>query len=194
MDNQNQPTPSGSVLSVKKFSIISVAHSILYATDYWFDNILYPAVLLLFGKMVGLIILIILSGIICFGLLVLHAKSKVDWLGVDVVEEIKVKTRAKIEEFYSKRGVWWRIVHLTTYLLILPPRIVLWALDKSDFAAFVALSIYTDALKTTAFLRHGRKGSLSRRDYKIFYSSIVLSNLWWTLRWSVIIEFVKWLV
>ncbi len=194
MDNNIQPAPSGSVLSVKKFSIISVAHSILYATDYWFDNILYPAVLLLFGTTIGLIVLTILSGIICFGLLVLHTKSKEDWLGVDVVEVIKVKTRAKIEKFYSKEGVWWKILHITTYLFILPPRIVLWALDKNDFAAFVALSIYTDAFKTTAFLRHGRKGSLSRRDYKIFYSSIVLSNLWWTLRWTVIIEFIKWLI
>ncbi len=194
MDKQIQLTPSESALSVKKFSIISIAHSILYATDYWFDNILYPAVLLLCGTMFGLIILTILSGIISFGLLVLHAKSKVDWLGVDFVENIKVKTRAKIEKFYSKRGVWWKIIHITTYLLILPPRIVLWALDKNDFAAFVALSIYTDAFKTTAFLRHGRKGNLSRRDYKIFCSSIVLSNLWWTLRWSVVIEFIKWLI
>ncbi len=194
MGKQIQPTPPESVLSVKKVSTISVAHTILYTTDYWFDNILYPAVLLRFGTLIGLIILIILSGLISFRLLVLHTRSKVDWLGVDVVEVIKANTRAKIEKFYSKKGVWWEILHITTYVFILPLRIVLWALDKNDFAAFVALSIYTDAFKTTAFLRHGRKGKLSRRDYKIFYSSIVLSNLWWTLRWSVIIEFIKWLV
>lgn len=194
MDKQIQPTPSESVFTWKKLNILAIAHTVLFVIDKSFDNFLYPAVLLWLGTFFGMITLTILSGLISWGLVALHAVSTVDWLGVDIAEEAKVRVKNLIDKFYSKRGFWWRFIHMITYIFVLPPRIILWALNKNDFAAFCALSIFEDAFKTTAFLRHGRKGSLSRRDYKIFCASLVLTNLWWTLRWSVIIEFIKWLI
>ena len=194
MDKQIQPTPPESVLSKKKMKLLAIAHTLLYALDWGFDNVLYPAILIWLGKLTGMFVLTILSGIICFGLLVYHSRSKDDWLGVDVVEEVKEQGDVWVKKFYSNEGRSWRMIHIISFLPVQIFRLVLWMLKKNDVAAFFALSIYQDAFRTTAFLRHGRKGELSRKDLLIFHASIVLSNLWWTLRWSVIIEFFKWLI
>ena len=47
-----------------------------------------------------------------------------------------------------------------------------------------------DSFVATAYFRHGKDGPLDKHDWKIFFASLIISNLWWTLRWGVIITVV----
>lgn len=176
----------------KKMVLLFKAHTLLYIADWLFDNVLYVFVLAVCGVFVGLLIMTVLSIVFCLTLLMYYIKSDEDWLGVDVVEDVKENGDAWIRKLYSKRTRWWNsIVRVLGYIPTQIFRLVLWLLRKNDIAAFLALSIYEDAFRTTAFLRHGRKGPMNNRDWGIFLASIVVSNVWWTLRWSIIIEVVR---
>ncbi len=62
----------------------------------------------------------------------------------------------------------------------------MWALKKGDIIAFFALSIFEDAFKTTAFLRHGEFNGLRKKDWIVFSLSLIVSNVYWTLSWSIL--------
>lgn len=57
------------------------------------------------------------------------------------------------------------------------------------------LSLHFDPFVTVVYLRDGSPGrsGLSRRDWAVFWSSVVISNLYWTGAVSVLIEFARWL-
>lgn len=174
-----------------RIGTIAISHAVLVTGDFFFDNLLYPAMLVWRGKLVGGVIMTLLSCLICFGLVIFYVRSKKDWLGVDVVEAVKERGEIWIKRFYSNKGHWWLLIKAIAYI---PSRIflmVMWLLKKNDLTAFVALSVYQDAFKTTIFLRHGRTDALVPRDWIVFVSSIIVSNAYWTLRWSVIIEVFK---
>ena len=174
-----------------RIGTIAFSHALLSVVDFLFDNLLYPAMLVWCGKLIGGVIMTSLSCLICFCLVTFYVWSKKDWLGVDVVEAVKERGEIWIKRFYSNKGHWWLLIKAIAYL---PSRIfllVMWLLKKNDIAAFMALSVYQDAFKTTIFLRHGRTDGLVSRDWIIFVASIIVSNVYWTLRWSVIIEIFK---
>jgi len=174
-----------------RIGTIAISHAVLATVDFFFDNLLYPAMLVWHGKLVGGVIMTLLSCVICFCLVTFYVWSKKDWLGIDVVEAVKERGEVWIKRFYSTKGHWCLLIKAIAYL---PSRIfllVMWLLKKNDIAAFLALSVYQDAFKTTIFLRHGRTDGLASRDWLIFVASIIVSNVYWTLRWSVIIEIVK---
>lgn len=176
---------------IKKTKLLVISHTILTIADWLFDNVLYPFVLIWLGNFNGLILMTVLSSIYCFLLLKYYMASKEDWLGVDVLEMVKDNADYWLNKIRNQAGFVWGIYKIFFYLPIKILRLVIWALKKNDVAAFIGLSIYEDAFKTTAFLKHGRKGGLGRRDWVVFWSSILVSNLWWTLQWSVIIAVFK---
>lgn len=179
------------IVWTKKAKLLAKAQLVLASIDWSFDNLLYPTVLLLLGPLMGGVIMTVLAALACYVILAYYIQSKEDWLGVDVIETIKEQGGKWVERLYSKQGYRWKIVHLLAFVPAKIFLLVLWLLKKNDVVAFITLSIYTDGFRATAFLRHGRKGPLTRRDWAIFWSSIVISNLWWTLRWSLIIEVAK---
>ncbi len=175
----------------RKAKTILKGRGALYIADQIFDNVLYPSILVLLGKTLGLVVMVVLTVIYCLSILLYYTKSKEDWLGVDVVESVKERGNEWVKKLYSKTGWWWRLMHAFAYIPTKIFTLTLWLLRKNDLTAFFVLCIQTDAFQTTAFLRHNRKGSLTRKDWWIFSASIVVSNVWWTLRWSIIIELVK---
>lgn len=192
------PAFSQALLTIKKYrsriGMIALAHTVLGVLDFSFDNILYPAVLIWLGEVYGGIVMTVAAGLICFGLVIYYERSKKDWLGVDVVEGVKEHGGVWMERFYSKKGKMWFVVKAIAYL---PSRIfllVLWALKKNDVVAFFALSIYEDAFRTVVFLRHGRFNGLKARDWLIFSASLLVSNVYWVVRWTVLIELFKLIV
>jgi len=54
-------------------------------------------------------------------------------------------------------------------------------MQKSDPVIFLFLSIKFDPFITTAYLRKGRFSGMNKRDWKIFLSSVLISNAYWTL-------------
>ncbi len=182
-----EPVTKSQVLTTIKAKLILKAYAILESIDWAFDNLLYPTILAWLGSLVGGIIMTILSALACYILLMYYIQSKEDWLGVDVMEEVKEQGGGWVQKLYSKKGRWWKLLHITAFIPAKMFLVVLWLLKKNDVVIFFTLSIYQDAFRTTAFLRHGRKGDLDHRDWAIFWASIAVSNVWWTFRWSIII-------
>lgn len=191
--NLRVPAFTRRTLASKKtrFGQILVGHTFLTALDLAFDHGVYPFALYKLGSVNGFVAMTLASGLLCFLLVVLYERMGVDWLGVDVLEEVKEHGQPWVERLMSKNGFWWFLVRVVAWI---PSRIfflVLWLLKKNDLCAFLALSIYEDAFRTVVFLRHGKFSGLGKRDWGIFTASLIISNVYWTIRWSILIEAIK---
>jgi hypothetical protein len=135
---------------------------------WFYDYPLWGFMVLWLGNLWGSLTCSIGAFVINFCLLVWYQKRKVDWLGVNILEEIK------------ERGTQWKIFQL-----------ILWLLKKNDLTAFFVLSIMEDSFITTAFLRHGRFGKLVTKDYLILTASTLVSTVAWSLGMIVAIQLAK---
>jgi hypothetical protein len=172
----------------KKYWVrVGSAHFILTVIDWLFDNLLYITVIALMGPLQGGLVMTLASIVLCAGYLVAYERMKIDWLGVNAVEAVKEHGADWIKRFES-RSIFLKVIAWVPSRIFL---LVLWAIKKNDVTAFIALSIYEDAFKTTAFLRKGRFDGFGIKDTLIFSASIVLSNGYWIVRNSVIIEIGK---
>jgi hypothetical protein len=127
-------------------------------SDYAFDYLLYPLVILKCGLIVGGVLMMGLSMIICLLLIRVYDRLQRDWLGIEYV---------KILRDYDGASGWRR--HLGKLLA------------KSTPLAFLLLSLRYDPFITTAYLRHGQYGGLGARDWRIFLGSLVLGNAAWAV-------------
>lgn len=125
--------------------------------DNAFDYVLYPFVILKLGPAVGGIVMAALSLLDCLLLLKLYDWLKRDWLGIELVKGLR---------HYAGSSRW--------------KRATAWLLGRGDGVAFVVLSLRFDPFITTAYLRHGAYNGLARRDWKIFFGSVLISNAAWT--------------
>ncbi|MBF0555919.1 MAG: hypothetical protein HQK96_15450 [Nitrospirae bacterium] len=102
----------------------------------------------------------VLAGIACYLLIIFYDWSKKDWLGIETVKGLqKYEGNSKIRRFAS------------------------YVLKRSDAVVMLFLSVKYDAFITTAYMRHGsyQFNGMSKRDWKIFFLSLLLSNIYWTL-------------
>jgi len=60
---------------------------------------------------------------------------------------------------------------------------IAWLLLRGRWAEFLFLSLKWDPFITTAFMRAGtgQYDGMSRKDWKIFWLSVLVANLWWIL-------------
>ncbi|MEI6208236.1 MAG: hypothetical protein WCP20_15755 [Desulfuromonadales bacterium] len=145
--------------------------SIKSLISYSFDYLLYPLVIYRFGIITGGAIMMFLSLLACVILVKFYDWSKRDWLGIETIKGMKDY------QGYSKLG-----------------RFTAWMLRRSDSVAFLFLSIKEDAFITMVFLRHGshQYNGMSARDWRIFLSSVAVSNIYWTLAAYMGISVVEW--
>ena len=135
------------------------------------DYILYPFIIYTFGILKGGILMMLISFIVCFLTMKFYDWSKRDWLGIEAIKEIRTyKGKTKIGRFTS------------------------WIMKKSDPVIFLFMSIKFDPFITTAYLRKGANqfNGMKRRDWKIFISSLILSNAYWTLACYMGITLIEW--
>jgi hypothetical protein len=120
------------------------------------------------GSMVGFATMAPLSALVCFGYIRFYDWAKKDWLGFETLKELKDET--------GHRG---RLANLVQRVA-----------RFGDVPAFLALCVYGDPFMVTVYLRRGARkyDNLSRRDWAVFWTSVVVSNGYWTLRWTVIVE------
>jgi len=111
------------------------------------------------GFMLTWLALIVISFITCYLTLKFYDWSKTDWLGIEAVKTLK-----ELEGSGFKRMVA-KIVR------------------KGDSFAVIALSIIFDPFIVLAYMRHGvnQYNGMTKRDWKIFLVSIVISNGWETV-------------
>lgn len=135
-----------------------------------FDYLLYPFVIYKMGALKGGIVMTVLSFITCLFTLAFYNYSKKDWLGIETIKKFREeKPRNKFQQY-------------SAYLL-----------NKSEFVALLFLSIRFDPFITTLYLRHGafQYKRMNKRDWRIFLSSVVISNLFWIALMDLGIEFFK---
>ena len=127
----------------------------------------------LWGSLAGFAVMAPLSALVCFSYIRFYDWAKKDWLGFETLKELRDET--------WHTGLFVNLVRRIARL--------------GDVPAFLALSLYGDPFMVTVYLRRGARqyNSLSRRDWVVFWTSVLVSNGYWTLRWTVIVEVARFL-
>ena len=155
--------------------------------NFSLDFILWPLLQAFYG-FAGVIILILISLAVNFTILILYHRKKVDWFGVNEIEDIKAKGHLWVHEVSNHQNL------LKRFSLYLPAKFLqfmIWLLNKNDIFAFVTLSTWQDSFITTIFLRHGKFDKLDKRDYIIFVASTIFGCLAWSVLMQIIIMAIK---
>lgn len=169
-----------------RFSQVTTGWGLFLATSWAYDNVLYLVVLNWLGFFWGGVTMTVLSFFITLLLLLYYERMKVNWLGMDTLEEIRqggfLWMRKAENHYYERR--WMRVfIWMALFIPKIIGRFVVWFLNKGNVFAFVTLSLWMDPFITTAYFRRGRFDGLKRRDWEVFVGSCLLSNIAWVL-WS----------
>lgn len=164
LSNENSEVVSISTaqsLSASKRVAILCIGLLVNATlsTYLFDFLLYPFVIWKLGVLKGGLVMTALAGLFCYLMLRFYDWSKKDWLGIETLKSLKTyEGDSKIK------------------------KITAWFLRQSEPLVLLFLSVRYDAFITTIYLRRGshQYNGLSRNDWKVFFFSLVVSNVYWT--------------
>ncbi len=161
---------------------VAIGHGAKQVEEVLFDWILYGAVVgvatylfdPVWGSFVGFLIMTPLSALVCWVYIKLYDWAKIDWFGFEALKEVRKELEGD--------GWWMRVVRKVVRM--------------GDVPAFFILSINSDPFMTTIYLRkHPEKyAGFTARDWRIFWASVLFSNAYWTLRWTLIITIALWLV
>ncbi|EKE19466.1 MAG: hypothetical protein ACD_9C00004G0002 [uncultured bacterium] len=164
---------------LKKFNLkmLLVGHIVFHSSDYAFDYLLYPFVIFTYGPLYGGIVMTILASVICLSIAYVYDLLEKDWLGVESVKELVEKFFEEEEEI-ARKGLRRKKQSLKRK----GKRLLYWIFQKNKWGQFIFLTIHFDPLITTIYMRPGYHlyNGFSRRDWKIFWASTVVSNAWWT--------------
>ena len=153
-------------------------HGAKYMETLLLDHILYGAVnaytVIRFGVEMGayitFLIMAPLSAGLCLIYIRLYNRAKLDLFGFESIKAVRDEVAT---------GGWWT-------------RLLRCVIRLGDFPAFVVLNCFWpngDPFMATVYLR--RKvdafSGLTRRDWDIFWASVVVANGYWTVRWTVIV-------
>ena len=155
--------------------------------NFSLDYILWPVLQALYG-FIGIIILILITLVVNFTILMWYQKKKVDWFGVNEVEQMKAKGHLWVHEVNNHQNL---IKRFSLYIPAKMLQFMIWLLNKNDIFAFVTLSVLQDSFITTIFLRHSTMEKLDKRDYFIFVTSTIFGCLGWSVLMQVIIMTIK---
>jgi hypothetical protein len=171
----------------KRIAIIGLGYTFGNAFDYVFNYGIYIPVVAVLGPIKGGIVMAILSAVVCFLFIKFYDWSKQDWLGIEVAKEAtdfgptwirKFSVTSRIGKFF-----WWPFSKIIL--------LILWAIKKGGIVAFFALSMYTDPFVATVYFRKESFSGLKKRDWMIFFASLLVGDLYWTLRTVLIIYLAK---
>jgi len=148
---------------------LAMGHTVNEATCFAFDYMLYPAVIYRYGPLKGGIVMMFLSLIACLLTLWFYDWAKRDWLGIEAVKDLK--------NYQGEKNIG---------------RYTAWFLKKSNPVIFLFLTFVHDPFVTAAYFRKSKFNGMNRRDWLIFYGSLILCNGYWTLACYMGISLVEW--
>lgn len=119
----------------------------------------YPLVLWYFGLWWGAVIMWPLSSAVCYSTILFYDWCKVDWLGIETLKEVR--------EAETGKGFFYGLLR--------------WVLRRGDVLTLVVLSINWDPFICVVQMRQGayQYNGMTRRDWRIFWISSVVSDVWW---------------
>jgi hypothetical protein len=144
----------------KRLAILAVGWMTDRASNWIFEYILYPVVIGYWGLLKGGTLMIFLSVTLSLAEIKLYDYLKVDWLGIETVKGIRDG---------EAKSIWRRITK--------------WAMKKGEIFALIVLSIYSEPVKVTLYMRHGSNkfNGFSRREWVIFLTSVLVGNISWAI-------------
>ena len=144
----------------KWLGVLGIGLSATWVFNWCFDFILYPLVIYTYGILWGSLGMAVLSFLTSYGLVLFYDFSGKDWLGIETLKELKESNPKSIAGKFTA-----------------------WILKNGDLAVMTFLSIKFDPFITVVYMRHGahQYDGFSRRDWKIFITSSVISNAYWAL-------------
>jgi hypothetical protein len=145
----------------ERIGIMVIGHTFKQFEENVFAYVLYPLAIAALGGVVGGLVMTVSSALECWIFIRLYDWSKKDWLGLELIKEARDG-----EEGYSRM-----------------PRFVHRIARKSDWLAFLVMSFTTDPFMTTVYLRKGIESynGMLPRDWRIFWASVVVGNIGWTV-------------
>ena len=136
--------------------------------DDGFDYLLHPFCVFYFGPILGGLFVAGASATVCFAILRFYDWSKVDWFAIETIRSWKN---------YAGRNLLRRAIAA--------------GLNLPKPFAFALLSIRCDPFTVTVFFREGEFSGMARRDWRHFWGSIIIGNIYWTVVCYVGIESIR---
>jgi hypothetical protein len=173
----------------RQIATIAIGQTFNTVFDWFFNYPLYLFVVEWRGLGEGYIIMAIASFFTCLAFIRFYDWLKVDWLGIEVAKEAQEFGPAWIKKLSMEsrigRIIWWPFSKIIL--------LILWGMKKGGWIAFLVLSIYTDPFIVTVYMRKGwgEYNGLSRKDWRIFFASTIVSNAYWAIRTFAILESAK---
>jgi hypothetical protein len=168
--------------NVKISRSVALGFTISKLTDWIYDLFVFTVVLVKFGW-IGVPFLTIGAGILCWITILMYDRTKVDFLGIESAKKEMTVFKEKISvwiEGLDRRPGQKLHVPLFEVQVKYDTDSVKLALSKIWIVEFFICTFHWDAVVTTIYLREKSFGGLTRRDWKIFWTSIVISCVYWS--------------
>lgn len=171
----------------RRVATIATGHTFNIVFDHLFNYWLYFSVIALMGPVKGGALLAVTDAVVSLVFIKFYDWAKKDWLGIEVAKEVRDIGPLWIRNLRVTslvgRILWWPFSKMIL--------LILWSMRRGKIVAFFVLSILTDPFITTVYLRKGSFNGMTRRDWAIFFASVVLGNGWWTVRAYAIITLAR---
>jgi hypothetical protein len=147
----------------RRFAYVGIGHALYAAFNWVCDHIVYVFVVYKLGIAVGGAAMTAFSLVQCALTLHVYERMQIDWVGAGMLADLDKVTAPRR----------WQ-------------RVLLWATKRGKVPAFLALSFFQDPFITTAYFRGGRFDRIDSRSWRIFFGSVLVSNVYWTIRAGIL--------
>jgi hypothetical protein len=139
---------------------------------YGYDLLVYPYLIANYGFLRGWLYAAVGSAALCLGTLWFYNLTKQDWLFLETLKHVRDdQAGGRIRKFFRNLA------------------------NRGDSLAFFFLCLWKDAFIVTVYMRRGVGNyAMTPRDWKIFWTSLLISEVWWGLLvFGAIEAFRRWL-
>lgn len=167
LKSANQP-----IRWLQRIGILVLGLTANHSIVYWWDFTVYPSLINKYGLVHGWLYAAGGSVVLCLGTLWFYNLTKQDWLLIETFKRVR-----------DGEAVW-RIGKFFQDLA-----------NRGDSLTFLFLSLWKDSFITTVYMRRGAENyAMTARDWKIFWASTLVSEVWWGLLvFGAIEAFKNWL-
>ena len=154
-----------------RLGIVAAGHAANQLQVLVFDFLAYPLVIAWLGPIPGGAIMTASSALFSWVVIILYRRSDRDWLGLEALRDLRDGAPPKSWMLRSTRSV----------------------LRRGQLVALVVLSIRFDPFVAVLYLRDGSAGErgLSARECRLFWASVLISNLYWIGVVSIAVEVLR---
>ncbi len=156
---------------IKYFFLLVSGLLLKRAINYPFDYVVYPIVIAWLGSIIGGIILTLIALVVNVFIIRAYDWSKTDWFLIEKLKSIENNTETtlfvRLLKFFRKNKV-------VTFLIL--------CLD--------------DPVTVTLYFRKGSHlyNGMSKEDWRNYFISSIIANVYWIIGWSLVIEIFRWIV